>query len=105
MLVSAEVYRIGKAYEPSQFAAAARELDKVAADAARAAGGTVTQSRTTTVAARQARVYDVDTAKRHIHVGFLLAGRREYQLLCEAPRAAAFPDAACALLFASFAFG
>jgi hypothetical protein len=103
MLVSAAVYRIGKAYTPSQFAAAARELDRVAARAAAAAGGTVTRARTSTVAARRGRVYDLDTPRRRIHLGFVLSDRREYQLLCEAPRAAAFPDDACALLFASFA--
>lgn len=101
--VSAAVYRIGKAYDPSQFEAATKELDRVASQAAAAAGGRVTRSRTTTVAARKARVYELATPKQRVHLGFLLSGRREFQLLCEAPRAAAFPDAACALLFASFA--
>ncbi len=103
VLVAAAVYRIGKPYRASQFAAAARELDEVAARAAAAAGGKVTRARTTTVAEQQVRVYDLDTPRRRIHVAFLLSGRREFQLLCEAPRAAAFPDAACALLFSSFA--
>ncbi|MBV8257455.1 MAG: hypothetical protein JO073_06505 [Actinobacteria bacterium] len=101
--VSAAVYRIGKAYDPSQFALAARELDAVAARAAAVAGGRITQSRTTSVASRKARVYDLATPNRKLHIGFLLDGRREFQLLCEAPLAAAFPDAACALLFSSFA--
>ena len=35
-------------------------------------------------------------------VGFVLDGKREVQLLCEAPAAAGDPEGACALLFASF---
>lgn len=106
-LVSAEVYRLGKAYSPDQFDAAAKELDGVAARLAQAAGGAVTSSETTTVDGRKVRVYRF-TAKPSgggsydDRVGFVLAGKREVQLLCQAPAAAGDPEGSCALLFDTF---
>lgn len=105
-VVSASWYVLGKTYAPSAFAAAAKELDGVAARLAQAAGGKVTAAETTSVDGRKVRVYRF-TAKRGggayvDRAGFVLAGRREVQLLCEAPATAGDPDGACALLFASF---
>ncbi len=108
-LVSAAVYRLARPYTPDRFAEAARELDAVAARLARAAGGHVVAGETTTAAGRKIRAYRFtlrDDAGRHLvgRVGFVLAGKREVQLLCQAPAGAGDPDEACALLFSSFAF-
>ena len=106
-IVSAASYVLGKAYAPADFAAAAKELDSVAAKLAQAAGGTVTASQTMRVDGRRIRAYRF-SAKRSgdgayaDRVGFVLDGKREVQLLCEAPAAALDPEGACALLFASF---
>jgi hypothetical protein len=106
-LVSADVYRLGKTYSPDEFGAAARELDGVAARLARAAGGEVTSSETTTVAGRKIRAYRF-TAKPaggdslDDRVGFLLVGKREVQLLCQAPSGGGDPEGSCALLFDTF---
>ncbi len=106
-VVSASWYVLGKTYAPSAFAAAAKELDGVAARLAQAAGGKVTAAETTSVDGRKVRAYRF-TAKRSgggayvDRAGFVLAGKREVQLLCEAPATAGDRDGACALLFASF---
>jgi hypothetical protein len=105
--VSAAVFRLAKPYAPARFAEATKELDGVASRLARKAGGRVTESETTTVAGRKVRAYRF-TARTaggrpyEDRVGFVLSGRREVQLLCEAPAGAGDPDGACALLFASF---
>ncbi|HET7566422.1 MAG TPA: hypothetical protein VFJ91_00395 [Gaiellaceae bacterium] len=106
-LVSAATFRLGKTYAPADFAAATKELDGVAARLARAAGGTVTESETTTVDGRKVRAYRFDAKPNGAgayadRVGFVLAGKREVQLLCQAPADAGDPDGACALLFSSF---
>ncbi|HET7573160.1 MAG TPA: hypothetical protein VFJ77_10900 [Gaiellaceae bacterium] len=103
--VSAVRYRLGKAYSADEFAAAAKELDGVAAKLARAAGGAVESSETTTVAGRRVRAYRFGGGGKTHRVGFVLDGRREVQLLCTAPSGAADPDGACSLLFSSFTLG
>jgi hypothetical protein len=105
--VSANVFRLAKRYAPARFARATAELDAVAAQLARKAGGTITESATTTVAGRRIRAYRFtarSVSGRHYEdrVGFVLVGRREIQLLCQAPAGAGDPDGACRLLFASF---
>jgi hypothetical protein len=109
-LVSAVVYRLGKAYSPDQFAAASKELDGVAARLAKAAGGRVTSSETTSVDGRKIRAYRFAAQRKpggayEDRVGFVLDGKREVQLLCEAPAGSNDPDGACALLFSSFSLG
>ncbi|HVS85186.1 MAG TPA: hypothetical protein VHD91_06110 [Gaiellaceae bacterium] len=99
--MSAQLYRLGKAYSPSEFAAAAKELDRVAGRLAAAAGGKVTSSQTTTVAGRRIRAYDFSSSHGKRRIGFVLDGKREMQLLCEAPDGGD-PDGACALLFGTF---
>jgi hypothetical protein len=101
-LVSATVYRLAKPYTPDRFAAASAELDRVADRLARAAGGRVKQRETTTVAGRRIRAYRFSARGASDRVGFALAGKREVQLLCQAPAGGGDPDAACALLFSSF---
>jgi hypothetical protein len=90
--VSVTTYTLQKPYRPGLFAAAAKELDGVAAKLAAAAGMAVTERQTVDVAGEKIRAYRFGTMR----IGFVLVGKREYQLLCENP------GDACALLFRSF---
>ena len=92
-LVSVTVFPLRRAYRPSEFDAAAAELDRVADKLAAHAGVTVSERLTTTVAGRRVRAYRYG----HTRVGFVLARKREYELLCVGQ------SEACALLFSSFA--
>jgi hypothetical protein len=91
-LVSVSVFPLVKAYDPARFAAAARELDGVAARLARQAGATLSLRETVTVANRKVRAYRYGDRR----IAFVLVGRREYQLFCE------HASTACDLLFSSF---
>ena len=91
-------YTLQKAYRPALFAAAARELDRVATQLAAQAGEKVTEHQTVEVAGQKIRAYRFGTTR----IGFVFVGRREYQLLCREPAGAQDPDVACALLFKSF---
>jgi hypothetical protein len=90
--VSVTTYTLQKPYSPALFAAAAKELDGVAAKLAAAAGTKLEARQTLKVAGEKIRAYRFGTTR----IGFVLVGKREYQLLCE--------DAgtACDLLFKSF---
>lgn len=99
--VSATVFPLLKPYDPARFRDAARELDRVAAKLAARSGGSLTESVTTVVDGRKIRAYRYEAHGRHTRVGFLLEGKREYQLVCSAP-AADGRDDACRLLYASF---
>lgn len=92
-LVSVTVFPLRRPYLPSQFDTAAAELDRVASRLAAQAGATVSERLTTTVADRRTRAYRYGQTR----VGFVLAGKREYELLCVGQ------SDACALLFSSFA--
>lgn len=102
-LVSVTVFRLVKPYSPSLFGRAARELDGVATKLAAQGGATLDERATTTVDGRKVRVYGFANDTVRTRIGFVLVGRREYQLLCERPAGKPDPDGACALLFASFA--
>jgi hypothetical protein len=99
-LVSVSVFPLVKAYDPAIFDRAARELDGVARRLAERAGGTITESKTTTVDGGKIRAYRFEAKGLQTRVGFVLRGKREYQLLCQA--SSGDPDGACALLFSSF---
>ena len=90
--VSVTTYTLQKPYSPALFAAAAKELDGVAAKLAAAAGTSLSEKQTVDVAGEKIRVYRFGTMR----IGFVLRGKREYQLLCDNP------GDACALLFKSF---
>jgi hypothetical protein len=90
--VSVTTYTLQKPYSPALFGAAARELDGVAAKLAAAAGATLSEKQTVDVAGEKIRAYRFATTR----IGFVLAGKREYQLLCEDE------GEACTLLFNSF---
>ena len=61
---------------------------------------TRTESKTTTVDGGKIRAYRFEAKGLQTRVGFVLRGKREYQLLCQA--SSGDPDGACALLFSSF---
>jgi hypothetical protein len=108
--VAASVMELEKAYEPAQFAEAAKELDRVAAKLAAQLGGSVTSSRTTTVARMRIRRYslavrDAQGDRVDDDLGFVLSGKREVQLLCQAAAGSGDPDGACGLLFGTFKAG
>ena len=92
-LVSVTRFPLLKAYDPARFEEVAKELDRVAAQLAKQAGGSLDVKETTTVAGRRIRAYRYDEKR----IGFVLDGRREYQLFC------ANAGDACDLLFSSFA--
>ena len=106
-LVSATRFTLLKAYDPTRFAATAQELDGVAAKLARDANGAITASETTTVDGRKVRSYRFSSraAGRELddRLAFVLDGRREVQLLCQAPKGKLDATGACTLLFDSFA--
>ena len=91
-------YLLQKPYRPALFAAAAKELDGIAAKLAAQAGESPTQKETTTVDGEKIRAYRFGTTR----IGFVLVGKREYQLLCQLPPGGLDAGGACALLFKSF---
>ena len=100
--VSVTRYTLLKPYDPARFAAAAKELDGVAAQLAKQAGSTLSERATLTVAGRKTRAYRYRRGDDDVRVGFVLEGTREYQLLCRLP-GGTDRDGACELLFRSFA--
>ncbi len=86
--VEVATFRLARTYRPALWPSVVTELDSVASqlaerlapDAARSPG------RTVVISGRRARVYDIaysrDGGRRIERVGFVLDGRREYQLLC-----------------------
>ena len=92
-LVSVTHFPLRRAYDQSQFGVAAKALDAVAARLAKAAGSTIDKAETVTVSNRKVRSYRYGTRR----IGFVLAGRNEYQLFCSQQQ-----SAACDLLFGSF---
>lgn len=106
-LVSATAFALLKPYSPALFARAAKELDGVAAELAARSHGELKAQGTTTVDGRRIRAYrftgrPATGAAYEERIGFVLEGKREYQLLCQAASGAGDPDGACALLFKSF---
>jgi hypothetical protein len=104
-VVSATPFTLLKPYDPSLFAKVVAELDRNAEKLAAQARGTLEEKVTTTVAGRKIRAYRYTAKGFSTRIGFVLAGRREVQLLCRAPSATPDPGGACALLFHSFTLG
>jgi hypothetical protein len=90
-------FRLLKSYDPAGFAAAAKELDGVAARLAVQAGGKLTESTTSVVAGRKTRSYRFESKGVPTRIGFVLVGRNEYQLVCSGNT-----GSPCDLLFSSF---
>jgi hypothetical protein len=100
--VSVSVFPLREAYASGLFARAARELDGVAAKLASDSKARLTESTTTILSGRRGRAYRYATASYEARLGFVLKGRREYELFCQNPKGAGDADGACALLFATF---
>jgi hypothetical protein len=96
-VVSVTRYQLLKPYDPSRFAAASRELDRLAAKLAAQSGGTISERRTTTVDGRRIRAYRFDAKGVPTRVGFVLDAKTEYQLMCSGDT-----GEPCDLLFSSF---
>jgi hypothetical protein len=106
-VVSATVFTLLKPYSPKLFAAAAKELDGVAAKLATQSRSTLSERKTVTVDGRLVRAYRLTAHPPSgppfdERIGFVLVAKREYQLLCRAPVGSGDPGGACALLYASF---
>jgi hypothetical protein len=95
--LSATVYTLLKPYRPSLFPRAAKELDGLAAKLAAQGGGTLSERTTTVVDGRRIRAYRYESKGVPTRIGFVLVGRREYQLLCRGDT-----GKPCDLLFSSF---
>jgi len=107
VMVSATAFTLQKPYTPKLFARAAAELDRVAAKLAAQSRSKLAESKTITVGGGRVRAYRLAVhpasgASFDERIGFVLLGRREYQLLCRAPVGSGDPDGACALLYSSF---
>ena len=96
--VSVTIYTLQKPYRSALFAAAAKELDGIAAKLAAEAGGTVAQRQTVLVDGKKSRAYRFGSTR----IGFVLVGKREFQLLCQLAPEGKDVAGACALLFTSF---
>jgi hypothetical protein len=104
-LVSVTVFPLGRPFRPALWGKTVPELDKVAAQLATQLGGRITSRAGVTLGGRRARTYDiafVAGGKAVVErIGFILEGRREYQLLCRFVG----DDSACRDFRASFRLG
>ncbi|HET8528098.1 MAG TPA: hypothetical protein VFL60_04250 [Gaiellaceae bacterium] len=91
-LVSVTRFPLLKPYDPARFDEVTTELDRIAGQLAQKAGSSLSSSDTVTVAGRKVRAYRYGDKR----IGFVLEGKREYQLYCVQAAAA------CDLLFSSF---
>jgi hypothetical protein len=81
-IVSVTTFRLARPYRPALWPKVVPELDRVAKRLATRAHGTVRATETRTIAGRKARVYDIVRSGADDRIGFVLSGRREYQLYC-----------------------
>ena len=101
--VEVVVFRLLRPSEPSQRAATARELDRVASRLAAQLKGSIVSRQFVPVGGLDARSYAIRFGAKVEEITFVLHGQREYQLLCR--RAAGGDDAPCAELLRSFRLG
>jgi hypothetical protein len=106
-LVSVTRYPLLRAYRPALWERVVPELDRAATQLAQQQKGEVAQSRTVTVAGRQARRYDIEyerDGKALVErLAFVLRGKTEYLLLCRYERGG--DTDACDRLLATFTLG
>jgi hypothetical protein len=85
-LVSVRVFRLARPYRPALWPSVVSELDRVAGDLARQLGGRIESSAVVVVDGRRAKRYDIRYERDGTEVvertGFVLRGRREFQLVC-----------------------
>ena len=97
-------FTLEKPYRPGLFAAAARELDGVAARLADELKGKIASRSTADVGGRKARSYTIEYGPgKTQEITFVLEGQNEFQLLCR--RDSSAPNDPCAKLLSSFALG
>jgi hypothetical protein len=103
-LVSVTSYPLTRRFRPELWSKVIPELDRAAAAVARQQQGTVSGSRTITIAGQKARSYDVaytGEGKELVErIVFVLRGKSEYLLLCRYERGGA--TEACDGLLTSF---
>jgi hypothetical protein len=103
-LVSVTSYELLNRFRPEHWAKVVPELDRAAAEVANQQAGTVSDSKTVTVAHRQARRYDIDyehDGKQLVErIAFVLREKTEYLLLCRYERGG--DTRACERLLATF---
>jgi hypothetical protein len=99
-LVSVTRYTLLKTYDPAKFEAVSKELDRVAAELAAKGGGRLTERATTDVDGRRVRAYRFEAHGTPTRLGFVLADKQEYQLMCSGDT-----GAPCDLLFSTFRTG
>ena len=102
-LVSVTRYPLVRAFRPELWAKVVSELDRAAAGVAQQQNGKVVSSRTTNVAGRRARTYEIEyerDGKQLVErITFVLLGKTEYYLLC---RYEGGDTEACERLLATF---
>jgi hypothetical protein len=99
--VQVTTFRLVKPYRPVLFAAAAKELDRVAEQLATQLKGRLVARSTVTAGGRKARSYRIDLDGTSQEITFVLRGRDEFQLLCR--RDDDGDGAACRQLVRTFA--
>jgi hypothetical protein len=103
-LVSVTTFPLARRYEPKLWDKAVPALDRAAAQLAAQLQGRLDGRATIVLAGRRARRYDIGyrRAGRQLveRAAFVLAGRREYELLCRFEAGA--DDGACETLFRTF---
>jgi hypothetical protein len=103
-LVGVTIFTLARAYRPALWTKAVPALDRTAAELAAELGGKLRTRETVVVAGRRARRYEIgyrrDGKALVQRTAFVLAGRREHQLLCRFEAGA--DEVACRTLFSSF---
>ncbi len=103
-LISVTLFPLLRSFRPALWGKVVPELDRAATTLARQQQGTVSDSRTVTIAGLKARRYDVDyqgEGKQLVErIAFVLRGKSEYLLLCRYERGGA--TEACDGLLTSF---
>lgn|GEM_PF-707571 len=106
-LVGVNDFTLARPYRPPLWAKAVPALNRTAAGLAAQLGGEVRSRSTVVIAGHRARQYEIDypgAGKGLVErTAFVLAGRREFQLLCRFERGG--DDGACRTLFSSFRLG
>ena len=96
--VSVTTFRLSRRYRPELWGRVVRELDSVAARLAAELDDCIGARATVVVGGVRARVYRLeDTRDGTRRIGFVLAGWRQYQLLCRGDA-----EQECDVLFATF---
>jgi hypothetical protein len=106
-LVGVTTFTLARSYQPNLWTKVVPALNRTAAGLAAQLGGEVRTHATVVVAGHRARRYEIAYRREGKELvertAFVLAGRREHQLLCRF--ASGGDDGACRTLFSSFRLG